>query len=121
MKMIKKTKSGYEVISHTTGRSFGKYKTRKEAETRLQQLKIYKNIRKERIKRALYHPDTYGSGAKRRDELNLSPSEEFEVIMLEFKRGTLFSGSGARVKSIPEAKAIAISELKRRALRRKKK
>lgn len=118
--MIKKIKGGYEVVSHTSGRSFGKYKTKKEAEDRLKQLKIYKNIRKERIKKALYHPDTYGSGAKIRYQLNLSPSEEFEVIMLELKRGTLYSESGVKVKSVPEAKAIAISELKRRTSRRKK-
>ena len=67
-----------------------------------------------RMKSALYHPDSYGSGAKKRNALNLNKSEEFEAIMLELKRGTLFSGSGSKVKSVPEAKAIAISELKRR-------
>jgi hypothetical protein len=41
MKMIKKTKSGYEVVSHTTGRNLGKYKTKKEAEERLRQIKYF--------------------------------------------------------------------------------
>lgn len=37
--MIKKTKIGYEVVSHKTGKCLGKYKTKKEAEERLKQIK----------------------------------------------------------------------------------
>lgn len=39
--MIKKTKSGYEVVSHTTGRNLGKYKTKNEAKERLKQVKYF--------------------------------------------------------------------------------
>jgi hypothetical protein len=39
--MIKKTKKGWKVISHTTGRSFGIYKTKKLALKRLKQIKYF--------------------------------------------------------------------------------
>jgi predicted house-cleaning NTP pyrophosphatase (Maf/HAM1 superfamily) len=66
------------------------------------------------IIKALIHKDILGAGAKRRNELNLNKDEEFEVIIKEFKRGTLHSGSGNIVKNISQAKAIAISELRKR-------
>ena len=48
--MIKKTKTGYKVVSHTTGRSFGTYPSKKKAEERLKQIRRYaKN--EERIKK----------------------------------------------------------------------
>jgi hypothetical protein len=39
--MIIKTKKGWKVTSHTTGRSFGTYRTKKEALKRLKQIKFY--------------------------------------------------------------------------------
>jgi hypothetical protein len=39
--MIIKTKNGYKVISHRTGRSMGEYRTKREAEIRLKQLKRF--------------------------------------------------------------------------------
>ena len=39
--MIKKTSKGYRVVSHTTGRSFGTYKTKSEAVKRLMEVKFY--------------------------------------------------------------------------------
>lgn len=39
--MIRKTKSGWKVLSHTTGRSFGTYKTKKLAFKRLRQIKYF--------------------------------------------------------------------------------
>ena len=39
--MIKKTKAGYKVVSHITGRSFGTYPSKKKAEERLKQIKRY--------------------------------------------------------------------------------
>lgn len=41
--MIKKTKNGYEIISHTTGKCLGRYKTKKEAAERLRQIKYFGN------------------------------------------------------------------------------
>lgn len=39
--MIIKTKKGYKVVSHTTGRSFGTYPTKKKAEKRLKEIKYF--------------------------------------------------------------------------------
>lgn len=40
--MIIKVKGGYKVVSHTTGHSFGTYKSKKAAEKRLAQIKRFK-------------------------------------------------------------------------------
>jgi len=40
--MIRKVKSGYKVVSHKTGKSFGTYKTKKQAQKRLKQIKRFK-------------------------------------------------------------------------------
>jgi len=45
--MIKKIKGTYEALSETTGRSFGSYKTLKEAKHRLQQVEYFKHLKKE--------------------------------------------------------------------------
>lgn len=43
--MIKKLRNGkYDVISHITGRSFGIYTTKKQAEKRLKQIKYFGSI-----------------------------------------------------------------------------
>ncbi len=44
--MIKKVKSKYVVLSETTGRSFGSYKTMKEAKVRLRQIETFKHLKK---------------------------------------------------------------------------
>lgn len=40
--MIRKVKSGYKVVSHQTGKSFGTYKTKAAAQKRLKQIKRFK-------------------------------------------------------------------------------
>lgn len=40
--MIKKVKGGYRVVSHTTGRNMGTFKTKQAATRRLQQIKRFK-------------------------------------------------------------------------------
>ena len=40
--MIVKSKGGYKVRSHTSGRSFGTYKSRAGAERRLKQIRYFK-------------------------------------------------------------------------------
>lgn len=42
--MIKKVKSGYRVISHTTGRNMGTYKTKAQAQRRLRQVEYFKRL-----------------------------------------------------------------------------
>jgi hypothetical protein len=44
--MIKKIKSKYVVLSKKTERSFGSYKTKKEAEKRLRQVEFFKHLKK---------------------------------------------------------------------------
>ena len=44
--MIKKIGGKYVVLSETTGRRFGTYDTREEAEKRLRQLEMFKHMRK---------------------------------------------------------------------------
>jgi len=44
--VIKKIKSKYVVLSETTGRKFGTYKTKKEALKRLRQIELFKHLKK---------------------------------------------------------------------------
>lgn len=44
--MIKKIKGKYVVLSETTGRKFGAYRTKKEARKRLQQIEFFKRRKK---------------------------------------------------------------------------
>lgn len=62
----------------------------------------------EAIKRAMEHPNKLGAGAKKRESLH--GQEKVHAVMGEFKRGTLHSGSGAKVKSREQAIAIGMSE-----------
>jgi hypothetical protein len=43
--MIKKISGRYVVLSETTGRRFGTYDTRAEAEKRLRQIELFKHLR----------------------------------------------------------------------------
>jgi hypothetical protein len=61
-----------------------------------------------RIRTAMSHPNKLGAGAKKRK--GLTPNEKFHTVMMEFKRGTLHSGSGHIVKDRDQALAIALSE-----------
>jgi hypothetical protein len=44
--MIRKVRGRYKVLSHTTGRSFGTYKTKAEAKKRLRQIKMFGQMKK---------------------------------------------------------------------------
>ncbi len=59
-------------------------------------------------KEAMKHPDKLGAGAKKRQSLH--GKEKREVVMEEFKRGKLNSGSGEKVTDPKQAVAIAYSE-----------
>jgi hypothetical protein len=48
--MIKKIKGKYAVLSETTGRRFGTYGTKEEAEKRLRQIEFFKRIKSGKIK-----------------------------------------------------------------------
>ncbi len=43
--MIKKIKGKYVVLSETTGRVFGRYNTKTEAEKRLKQIEFFKRLK----------------------------------------------------------------------------
>lgn len=43
--MIKKIKGEYVVMSETTGRVFGRYKTLEEAKKRLRQIEYFKHLK----------------------------------------------------------------------------
>jgi hypothetical protein len=77
---------------------------------------IIKLSMNKRQREALQHPNKLGAGAKKR--AHLKGKEKIAVVMEEFKRGTLHSGSGKIVRNKKQAIAIAISESKKR--RRKK-
>jgi hypothetical protein len=64
-----------------------------------------------RQKEALKHPNVLGAGAKKRRRLH--KNERAAVIVEEFKRGTLHSGSGAIVTKPSQMRAIINSETKR--------
>jgi hypothetical protein len=61
-----------------------------------------------RKKEAMHHPDKLGEGAKKRKAL--PAKEKIPVVMKEFSRGTLNSGSGHRVTDKKQALAIGYSE-----------
>lgn len=62
----------------------------------------------QRQRKATEHPDVPGAGAEARKPLR--GQEKVAVVMHEFKRGTLHSGSGEKVKNRKQAIAIAMSE-----------
>jgi len=65
---------------------------------------------------AMRHRDTLGAGAKKRRALRRP--EKIGVVMREWKRGTLHSGSGGIVRNRKQALAIALSEAARKKERR---
>ena len=72
-------------------------------------MSFYSNIGlNKREKEALEHPDILGAGSDKRK--HLPPFEKFEVVMSEFGRHKLHSGSGQIVTNPKQAYAIAISE-----------
>ena len=70
-------------------------------------------------KEAMKHPNKLGAGAKKRKKL--SGKEKIPVVMSEFKRGTLHSGSGQIVKNPKQGIAIAISEARKKGMKVPKK
>lgn len=64
---------------------------------------------KKSIKEAMKHKDVLGAGAKKRKHLK-NPKDKVETVMHEYGRGTLHSGSGAKVTNKKQAIAIAMSE-----------
>lgn len=60
------------------------------------------------IKKAMKHADKLGEGAKKRK--SLPSNDKKKVVMEEFKRGTLHSGSGQIVTNPKQAVAISYSE-----------
>lgn len=71
-----------------------------------------------RKKEAMRHPDILGAGAAKRKML--PAKEKVGVVMAEFKRGALNSGSGQKVTNPKQAIAIAISESKNKKHKSKK-
>lgn len=51
--MIRKEKSKYTVFSETTGRRFGTYDTKAEAEKRLRQIEFFKHLKAGKVKPGL--------------------------------------------------------------------
>jgi hypothetical protein len=57
------------------------------------------------------HANTLGAGAAKRSVLH--GKEKIPIVMSEFKRGTLHSGSGGIVTNRRQAVAIALSEARK--------
>jgi len=66
-------------------------------------------MEKDKKAEAMSHPDKPGAGAEKRKKVK-DPQDKVEVVMSEFKRGTLRSGSGEKVTDRSQALAIAMSE-----------
>jgi hypothetical protein len=49
--VIRRIKGRYVVLSETTGRGFGTYRTKKEAEKRLRQIEFFKHLESRRPKK----------------------------------------------------------------------
>lgn len=58
------------------------------------------------------HKNVLGAGAKKRKKLH--GKDKMDVVMAEFHRGTLHSGSGKIVTDPKQAIAIGYSEMRRR-------
>ncbi len=56
MEMIKTINGRYVVVSETTGRRFGTYDTRAEAERRLRQIEFFKHLRSRSTRRVASSP-----------------------------------------------------------------
>jgi hypothetical protein len=54
--MIRKIAGKYVVLSETTGRKFGTYDTRAEAERRLRQIELFKHLRSRSTRRRIAAP-----------------------------------------------------------------
>ena len=67
---------------------------------------------KKKMEFAMKHENQLGAGAKKRK--NLSPKLKRKVVMAEFSRGTLHSGSGSIVTDPKQAVAIAYSESRKK-------
>lgn len=65
------------------------------------------------------HKDVLGAGANKRKKLK--PKDKIAVVMKEFSRGTLNSGSGAKVTNPKQALAIGHSEARKRGAKLPKK
>jgi len=63
---------------------------------------------KDSVKKAMQHTNKLGAGASKRKHLD--PKNKVEVVMKEYKRGTLHSGSGDIVTNPKQAVAIGLSE-----------
>ena len=74
---------------------------------------------KKAIKKALKHKDVLGAGAKKRKKLK--GRDKISTVMEEFSRGTLHSGSGAKVTNPKQALAIGYSEARKRGAKIPKK
>jgi hypothetical protein len=70
-----------------------------------------KSEEEKRKKDAMHHSDNLGAGEKKRK--SLPPKDKIGVVMDEYKRGTLHSGGGGKVKSKAQAVAIALSEARK--------
>lgn len=64
-----------------------------------------------RKREAMTHANKLGAGATKRK--HLPAGEKMDIVMSEFKRGTLHSGSGAIVHNRKQAIAIGLSEERR--------
>ncbi len=64
-----------------------------------------------RAKKAMHHADKLGAGARKRE--SLPAKEKIPVVMKEFARGTLNSGSGHKVTNKKQALAIGYSEARK--------
>lgn len=69
---------------------------------------MQERLSKRRIQRATTGSTAFRAGAERRK--NLRGREKVGVVLKEFKRGTLHSGSGQIVKNRNQAIAIGLSE-----------
>lgn len=58
----------------------------------------------------MHHPNVLGAGAAARRKYLDKPQDKVHVVMKEFKKGTLHSGSGSIVTNRKQAIAIAMRE-----------
>ncbi len=74
---------------------------------------IAKRLSEARKNKAMHHANVLGAGAAARRKHLKKPEEKIDVVMREFNRGTLHSGSGPIVKNKDQAIAIALSEARK--------
>lgn len=108
-KLDEHRKKMFSKHGHNSLKAYEHESMRPKSEESTVEHKVERTEHEHKMKKAMHHPDVLGAGAKKRKELH--GKDKIAVNMREMKRGTLRSGSGAKVTNPKQALAISFSEM----------